>query len=196
MAAAFAANQAVASFVLAYFGPPQAVGVYRVAELGASLVAMPLGALAIHYSADISRLIQQCDPVGLRAKLRQAARIAIAAACPVALAFLFFGRDLIEVAFGGTYDGAALPLAILCLAQIVNTLTGLAGIVMSMGGHHRESVVAVLAAMAMQLGLCLWLVPSHSVMGAAIASAAATLVWSQILRLRVRRHYRVNTLPI
>lgn len=195
MAAAFAANQAIATLVLAFFDQPQAVGVYRVAELGASLVVMPLGAIAIHYSADIARLISQGNTTELRVTLRHAARVAIAAACPVALIFLVFGRELIMAAFGESYSGASLPLAILSLAQIVNTLTGLAGIVMSMGGHHREALAAVLIAIGIQLALTLWLVPSHSVTGAATSSAIATLVWSQILRLRVRKHYLISTLP-
>ncbi len=194
MAAAFALNQAMGSFILAYYHQPSDVGLYRVAELGASLVSMPLSTLAIYFSADVSRLLNEKDFSGLRSTLRHGARTALICAIPVVMVLILFGGELIGLLFGETYSGAWIPLVILSLAQIVNTFTGLVGIVMNMGGHHREVLVAVLVAVTVQAMSAIILTPSWGVTGAALASAVGTIVWSQLLRIRVKQRYRVSSL--
>ncbi len=195
MAAVMAVNQAIGSLLLAYYGYPELVGIYRVAELGASLVAMPLGALAIHYSAAIAQQMRDGCVDTLRETLRRGALIALIVATPVGLVFIVFGREIIRFGFGAAYEAAAAPLFVLVLGQLANTLAGLVGIVMSMGGRHRESIIAVSIAIAVQSVLVVILVPKYLIMGTAVASALATLVWSQILRIRVKQLFRVSTLP-
>ena len=194
MAAAFAFNQAMGSFILAYYHQPSDVGLYRVAELGASIVSMPLSTLAIYFSADISRFLNEKDFSGLRSTLRNGARTALICASPVAIVLMMFGSELIGFLFGEIYSATWVPLTILVLAQIVNTCTGLVGIVMNMGGHHREVLVAVLIAIVAQTIFAIILTPSWGATGAALASAAGTIVWGQLLRIRVKQRYRVSSL--
>jgi len=194
MAAVFALNQAMGSFILAYYHQPSDVGLYRVAELGASLVSMPLSTLAIYFSADVSRLLNEKDFSGLRSTLRHGARTALICASPVVMVLTLFGGELISFLFGEMYSGAWIPLIILSLAQIVNTFTGLVGIVMNMGGHHREVLVAVLVAVVAQAMSAIILTPSWGATGAALASAVGTIFWSQLLRIRVKQRYRVSSL--
>lgn len=193
VAAPFAANQAIVRMMRACIATPQNAAAFRVANLGVSSVAMPLSALAIHYFADISRHIRGDDAIALRNLLQRTARVAIAAAAPVGMIFLGFGEELVAFAFGKAYEGAALPFVILSSAQLANTPTALGSIVMSMGERHRESLAVLSIAMGIQLVVGIWLVPHYSVAGAALASAAAAVAWSQILRLRVRQIYRVST---
>ncbi|MEP7089087.1 MAG: oligosaccharide flippase family protein [Nocardioidaceae bacterium] len=77
--------------------------------------------------------------------------------------------------FGQRYqdDGVATVL-LMSLAMLFNVATGAADTLLLMSGRSGLSLFNNLAALALDIGLCLWLIPTMGITGAALAWAAAS----------------------
>ena len=192
--------QAVSSFVatasLGLSHPPDVVGTYRLAELGAGLAAMPLGAVSAYAAGGFARAHALGDQIRLQHDVSQAARISLAVVLPLTLGLFLIGPTIVRIAVGEAYLGAVAPMLILCVGQLAGALAGPAGAVATMCGHHRQSVAAVCVGLAVHVVLNIVLVPKFGSVGAAIAAAASVVTWSQWLRLRVRHLTGVETSPL
>jgi O-antigen/teichoic acid export membrane protein len=60
--------------------------------------------------------------------------------------------------------------------MLVATATGLVDVVLAMAGHTTWNLLNATGALAVNLGLDLWLIPAHGVVGAAIGWAVAIVV--------------------
>lgn len=188
-----ALSASIATIALAAHRAPAEIAYYRVAELGASVVAMPLGAVAVFAAGRIAHLFSSGDKISLREDLRHFARIVFLFACVLSLPMLFFGDVLLGWVFGSQYVAAWFPLIILCVAQIASAAVGLVGVVMTMAGKYRETVIALIAALVLQAILTLVLTPQLGGVGASIASGVGVIVWSQILFWRARYLLSIST---
>jgi O-antigen/teichoic acid export membrane protein len=91
---------------------------------------------------------------------------------PLYLTFAVFGGPLLHI-FGHGYDAGMVVLLLLSLSMLVATLCGDVDIVLIMAGRTSWSLANVSLAFAVNLGLDLWLIPSHGVTGAAIGWSVA-----------------------
>jgi O-antigen/teichoic acid export membrane protein len=193
MAAVMALNQGLGSMAAAYHLGPKDVGLYRMAEMAASLVAMPLSTLSVYYSSPLARQLADGDQRGLVATLRTASRLASACALPMAVGLAVLGPWLLVTLFKQEFVNAYAPMMVLCMAQVLNSMTGMCGMVMSMAGRHREAMLVLIGAVLVQSLAGGVLTPHFGLMGVALASAAGTLCWSQVLRWRVFVHHGLST---
>jgi O-antigen/teichoic acid export membrane protein len=99
----------------------------------------------------------------------------LAGCLPLLLAFLFFGHLVLSI-FGPAYGGAAGPLAILTLAQILPLLLGPGLMVLSMIHETRIAVAILAMAVLFDLGLAWFLLPSLGLLGAAVARVVALAI--------------------
>lgn len=173
--------------MLGWLAKPEDVGVYRVAVQGASLVSFTLTAVNIVLAPQIARLHALGEHAALQAVVTRSARLVLAGALPVAMVFWVGGGWLLKWLFGAEYAPAYLPLAILCLGQIVNAATGSVGYILNMTGHERDTLVGVGLAASFGIVLDLVLIPRQGSLGAACASALAMMVWNLFLAWRVRQ---------
>lgn len=91
---------------------------------------------------------------------------------PLYLTFAVFGGPLLHI-FGHGYDAGMVVLLLLSLSMLVATACGDVDIVLIMAGRTSWSLANVSLAFAVNLGLDLWLIPSHGVTGAAIGWSVA-----------------------
>jgi len=94
---------------------------------------------------------------------------------PVYLVLLVFGSTLLDV-FGHGYGAGTAVLVWLSLSMLLAIGCGLVDVVLSMAGHTAWNLGNALLALACNLGLDLWLIPSHGILGAAIGWAIAIAV--------------------
>ncbi|MCF8330295.1 MAG: polysaccharide biosynthesis C-terminal domain-containing protein [Crocinitomicaceae bacterium] len=196
MSIVMSTNQGLSIMLLSYFTNSEDLGIYRIAELGASLVALPIGALSIHFSAHISRLLATKNILELQQSTKHLSKVALSVALPLALMLIMLSSEYLPYLFGKSFIGAMIPMNVLIIAQVVNTFTGPTGIVLNMGGHHRDIITAISIACIIQLVLSAILIPRYSLFGAAASSLISTLIWTQILRYRVKKIYNISTLPL
>lgn len=94
--------------------------------------------------------------------------------------------------FGPHYesDGVATVL-LMSLAMLFAVSTGAADTLLLMSGRSTLSLVNSLAALALDVGLCLWLIPELGITGAAVAWAVANSVRCLLAVLQTRHTLRV-----
>jgi len=100
---------------------------------------------------------------------------------PFFLVVLLFPVPILSV-FGKSFIGGATALVILAWANLVNTGTGICGMVLDMSGNTTLRLVNSIVVFGLTLGLNALLIPQWGMMGAAIASLAAAILIN-LLRL-------------
>lgn len=112
----------------------------------------------------------------------------VAAGLALALfAAVLVGGPLLLMVFGPAFADGAMPLAVLCLALCVRALFGPAAIVLSIHERPYATLPAIGLGLGVLIGANILLVPSHGLMGAAVAALAAQTFWSAAMWLTARR---------
>jgi O-antigen/teichoic acid export membrane protein len=94
---------------------------------------------------------------------------------PLFLLLAIDGQALMRM-FGHRYETGATVLALLGVAMLIATLCGDVDVMLIMAGRTRASMTNMLVALTLNVGLDLWLIPSHGVTGAATGWACAIAV--------------------
>ncbi len=170
--------------LLAHFHGAAEVGVYSVAvHLGELLWLLPgaLTPLLVHTSAAAASDPER-DRTAARA-MRIGVLVTLGAAVPLALV----AGPLLSLLAGGAYVGAVPALRAL-LPGIVAFAPGavLAGDFIGRGRPHWNTQASLLT-VAVNLGIGLWLIPTHGAIGAAWSSTVAYACGSTLMILRFRR---------
>ncbi len=105
---------------------------------------------------------------------------------PVFLVFCFAPLELLSVIYGQAYSGASLALVVLSVGQIINVGTGSIGALLSMTGNHRLWLILSILGMILNIVLCVFLIPSFGIAGAALGTTIslnvmylAGLLWAR-----------------
>jgi O-antigen/teichoic acid export membrane protein len=93
-------------------------------------------------------------------------------ALPSFVALLVFPRELLSL-FGSGFEAGVSVTIIMTLAWLVNAAGGPCGYMLTMSGRPAIQTINNIGALALNLGLNLWLVPQHGIVGAATAWAAS-----------------------
>jgi O-antigen/teichoic acid export membrane protein len=166
-------------FILAAFVSPAELGVY---------------ALASELAVVIKKFRQIFDPIlipmmseahGLQDKPRQEAHIARVVRWVLVLGVFYLGavalfpRSVLGL-FGAAFVGGAGVLVLLCVAQLLNSATGLLDTAMLVSGRPRINLQNMSLMLVAQTGLNLWLIPRWGLLGAAWAALAANAMVSVV----------------
>ena len=168
-----------------------AAGVYAVATRLARLVALGLKAVNSITAPLISELHSRQESGKLQSMITLAAWGA-SLACLPACAVLILGRRQILGLFGEAFEGAAGPLVILALGQLINAWTGPVGWLLNMTGHQKVNA----RILAWITGLNVLLNPPailvYGVEGAAVVTAGLLAIKNLWTWVEVRRRLGIN----
>jgi len=101
------------------------------------------------------------------------------------------GRPLMRI-FGSGYSAGTDVVVLLGVAMLIATFCGDVDVLLIMAGRTRASMVNILIAFALNLGLDLWLVPEHGILGAAVGWACAIIVKNLLALVQVAWILRVH----
>lgn len=178
-----------AIIVLGVFHEQNEVGTYAVAVKLATMTAFVLNAIngivAPRYSAHYQR-----GEIGKAIELaRRSAKFIFLMTAPVLAVLLYQGGNLVKIAFGEEFGNAYPPMVILIIGQIFNICAGSTGYFMNMTGNHLKLRNIMLSAAAVNLLICLALIPQLGMHGAAVAASVTNCLWNvQALRF-IKRAY-------
>lgn len=175
--------------------PDDEVGCYRIAVQVASLLVMMLTASNSVVAPRYAELHALGDVTELR---RACATASLTAGCWALFGYigiLLGGSTMIRLVLGAEYEPALLPLLVLGLGEVVNAAAGPVGVLLSMGGHERDTLRGVVIAVLVKIAMCLALIPVLGPLGAAIAAATSTILWNVLLWLRVRERFGIDVSP-
>ena len=178
-------NQNFGLIALGIFVNAHEVGLFRVAQQGATFVSFALVAINMAVSPQFARLYAQGDIEKLRGLVKTSARISFLTALPLATILVLFGDPLLKLLFGAEFGASHFPLVILALGQLAYAFAGPAGYLLYMTGHERDVLWSVAISVVINVIVAAILVPELGALGAAISATCAFFVWNGLLAVRV-----------
>jgi O-antigen/teichoic acid export membrane protein len=100
---------------------------------------------------------------------------------PFFLIIVFFSESLLSI-FGKSFVDGAAALSVLAWANLINTGTGICGVLLDMSGRTSIKLVNSIVAFSSNIILNILLIPRWGLMGAATAALASTVI-TNVLRL-------------
>jgi O-antigen/teichoic acid export membrane protein len=94
---------------------------------------------------------------------------------PAYLMFVFFGERLLRL-FGSDYAAGRDVLLLLSTIMLFATGCGMVDMVLNMAGRTSWNLYNVVLSLGVQIGVDLWLIPGHGILGAAIGWAAGIVL--------------------
>ncbi|MEQ8358804.1 MAG: flippase [Cytophagales bacterium] len=119
-------------------------------------------------------------------ELRKTTRMGFWATAPVLIITLLIPEQILGV-FGEEFQTAAIPLIILMIGQIFNTLNGPTGIVLQLTGHQKVFKNIVLVSSIITIALNYLLIPFYGLVGAAIANSFSLILWNVWCTIRIKQ---------
>lgn len=152
-----------------------AAGVYAAVSKLAMVGTFALEGTRLAISPQVSGLLARGEHRSTAALYQTTTRWLMLAAWPMYLVFAVFPSVVLGI-FGSRYSGGAAALAVLSLAMLVNLGTGNVTVVLLMGGKSSWGAINTGAALIVNIGLNLLLIPRLGIFGAAIAWGASIAV--------------------
>lgn len=172
--------------ILSNFLDRESLAVFGVCTRVFSLVAFGVSSV---YAVTLPEMFERsaaADHAGFMAQIGEANLVAGGVSIALFVVVSLAG-PLLLLLFGPEFETGAGPLAVLCLTLCVRSLFGPAALVLSI--HDRP--YATLPAVALGIGVLATanfvLVPTHGLMGAALAALVAQTVWSAAMWLTAKR---------
>jgi O-antigen/teichoic acid export membrane protein len=152
-----------------------AAGVYAAVSKLAMVGTFVLEGNRLAIGPQLSALLARREYDRAAALFQTATRWLVLASWPLYIALAIFPAVVLGI-FGSRYTAGAAALAVLSLAMLVNLGTGNVTVVLLMGGKSSWSAINAGAALIVNIGLNLLLLPRIGILGAAIAWGASIIV--------------------
>jgi O-antigen/teichoic acid export membrane protein len=165
------------------------------------LVFGQLGGQAINLAIEskVASLLALGDRAGVRAVYQAATGWLMLLTWPVYFTFVGYAPDLLAI-FGPGYDAGAVVIVILSVTMLVGTAAGAVDTMLVMAGRSSWTMANTTAALVVNIGLNLLLIPPYGITGAAIAWSAAIVIKNVVpltqLAVAMRLHpFGAQTIP-
>lgn len=185
-------NNHIDIVVLGFFATSGEVGIYRIASVGATLVALPLVAANVALAPKISSLYVKEDRARMQRMITASTRYMLIFAIPISACLTLFGSQILAVIFGKGFSEGALPLSILALSQLVHVGFGSVALLMNMTGHETHAARILGGAAIGNIVLNFLLIPPFGMVGAALATGVTLASWNVVLSIQVRRQLDIK----
>jgi O-antigen/teichoic acid export membrane protein len=152
-----------------------AAGIYAAVSKLALLGTFALEATRLAIGPQLSVLLARRERTRAAEVYQSTTRWLMLASWPVYVMFAIFPAVVLRI-FGPRYVAGATALAVISLAMLINLGTGNVTVVLLMGGKSSWNMANTLAALVVNVGLNLLLLPRIGIVGAAIAWAASIAV--------------------
>jgi O-antigen/teichoic acid export membrane protein len=173
------------TLALAALTDPATVGIWGVVTQFANALRQIRRAYDPLVTAITARIAVQADSRRLTAAFSYAAQMVALTQLPV-FAVLFTFADAILPLYGPGFERGTSALIVLAAFFLLSGGAGLSGLVVNGYGRSSLMLVNVLVNLALQLGLLLWLVPRHGLIGAAVAIGASLCAVNVLQLLEMR----------
>jgi len=169
------------------------VAVYGAAFRLARFVVIPLLIINSVIPPMVAQLFAQNEMQSVERVLRLTTTVASIPSIVIVTLLGIWAAPVLSALFGEFYAGGATALLILLFAQLINSLSGSPGVLLSMSGH--QSIVMRLALLSGLLGVgtSALLVPTFGGMGAASGVAVGMVLHNMSMWLYCRKRLGVRT---
>jgi O-antigen/teichoic acid export membrane protein len=181
------ALQNLPTLVLGQLRTADAVAELRAILPAANLNTLLMGSAALLFTPALTRFTARGDLDGARSLYARSARWLAVLSLPI-FALTSLGADPLAVTlYGERYASSAGPLRILAAAYYLNAALGFNQLTLVLLGHSRRALGIGAAALAIELGLALALIPAQGALGAALASAGGLVAQNLLSQAALAR---------
>jgi O-antigen/teichoic acid export membrane protein len=179
-------------FLVGFFLGPTEVAMFAVASVLASVLNMFLSSVVTVYNPVASELYGGRDLQQLGRIFSLSTKWIFLFTFPLFLFLIFFSETSIHILFGNGYTNAAPALLVLCVAFFLKSIVGPTGATLLATGNSKIVMKINLGTVGLSILLNLCLIPILGLIGAAIATGAATAFQQFTMLLIVRREIRLQ----
>lgn len=170
--------------LVGFLGNATDAGYYGVALKVATASAAILIAFSTVFNPIISDIYNRHQRTELQFLYKTVTRWIFACSFPVFLVLMLFSGTIMRF-FGAEYADSGMALTLLAFSHLITATVGTAGLVVLMTGRSRLELVNMVAALAVDVLLCLLLIPEYGIIGGAIANIAAAGVLNLMRALEI-----------
>lgn len=185
-------NNQTDTVMLGMLKTTQDVGVYTVANRGASLIGFVLIAVNTTLGPTFASVYAQGNKAKLQRIVTQGCRWVLLSAVAISIT-LILGRHVFLGLFGNEFLRGETTLIILCLGQLANACTGSVAFLLLMTGHERDTAIGVTTSAVLNIFLNYVLIPDFGIGGAATATAISMGLWNLILVILAYKRLGINS---
>ncbi len=163
------------------------VGVFRVAQAGASITSFVLVAGNMALAPVFAKRYKGRDLVGLVKIAVNSSRIMTALTAVIAIIIIANSKLILGVFFGDEYVRGATVLIVLSLGHLINVSMGSVATILNMSGYQKATLFGFIVACVVSIILSLILIPLFGNIGAAVGSISGMITWNIILTLYLKK---------
>jgi stage V sporulation protein B len=165
----------VGTLLLGHFRPPADVGVFQVYIYMVLVMHLTLNAFSQIYKPVAAEFASLKDRAGSAELFSRVGKWLLLSGAFVGVVVIVLGRDVVGLFFPTSYGVATSALVILAVGRTVISALGPQGMALEAHGNTRLSMLNALVMVSLNVGLAFLLIPRYGIVGAAVASAVATL---------------------
>lgn len=180
------------TILLGWLGTAEDVGLYQVGLRISALLLVLLGASNWVLAPWFSRLHETGETERLQRIVTRTTRAVFTATSFAYIVMVIAGKPFLALFFGSEFVAAYPVMLILGLGQVINVATGPVVNLLAMTGGQRELALATALVVMLSGGLCVVLIPTLGIVGAAIGVATANAGYNVGLAVLVNRKTHIK----
>jgi len=156
------------TLLLGLFASSGSVGVYSVSTRLVSLAVFVMPPINGAFSPRIAHLYHSGRRSELAVTYGVATSWIVRLSLPAFVILILFPGELLAV-FGREFQVGAAVTMLLAVGKLVDAATGPCALMLNMSGRPALNMIDNIGALLLNIGLNLWLIPAHGIIGAAVA---------------------------
>ena len=180
------------TFILGIFESDDVVGIYSVSLKIATLTSFGLQAINSILAPKISAAYKQEDMITFKKLIRFSTRLNFLITLLLISVIIIFHRYILEF-FGEEFLAGSIILLILCIGQVVNSLSGSVGVILQMTGHQTKFRNFVLIALITNIILNLIFTPIYGAIGIAVSTVISMALWNLLGTIYLKKKLNIIT---
>ena len=169
-------------------------------DLGIYAVSFSLAAFLLFFQTSfvsifvpvMSRLYAKGNKEGFSHIYKKAQNWVFSMALPLALIFMFFSKELIEILYGKAFLAASLPLIILSIGILFNVYTGMNASLLKVIKNTKFLFKTKVVMASINVVLSIILIQKMGILGVAISTAIVIAGEQFVYMIKVRKYFNIN----
>lgn len=178
--------------ILGLYQPADIVGVYGVAGRLSTIVTFVLISTYPVFAPLITKYLSAGEGGKLQKEIVRVMRPIAIISITLGLLMMLNSKTILGY-YGEAFTSGNRVLCVLVIGQMINAFCGPVALLLAYGSHQKEVARVLAIASIMNVGLNFALVPTFGMMGAATATALATIFWNFTLYILTRRYLGLDS---
>lgn len=180
------------TFVLGIYETDDMIGIYNVALKIATITSFALQAINSILAPKLASSQDESDQKQFHKLIHFTTRLNFFTTLIIVVMIILLHKWILNI-FGPEFISGSYILIILCIGQLINSMSGSVGIIMQMTGHQKAYQNIVLIALVLNIVLNFTLIPKYSILGAAIATVVSISSWNIIGAIYLKRKLNIES---